>query len=73
MYQKILSLLKSSAIRGQVLGDNRFHMMIVDEQFEMLAMELTALAQNRPNSCDLAPNWVTEIDEDGDELVIAHV
>lgn len=73
MYQKILSLLSSSAIRGQVLSDNRFHMMIVDDQFETLARELTTLASYRPNSCDLMFQKMTEIDEDGDELVIAHV
>lgn len=72
MYDRILSLLKSSAIRGQVLGDNRFHMLIVDDQFEMLARELTTLASNRPNSCDLMFQKMTEIDEDSD-LAVAHV
>jgi hypothetical protein len=43
MKSQIISLLRSSAIRGQVLGDNRFHMLIVDEQFESIATALATL------------------------------
>jgi len=46
MKSQIISLLRSSAIRGQVLGDNRFHMLIVDEQFESITTTLAPLCLN---------------------------
>lgn len=40
MKELILSVLKKSANRTQVLGDNRLHDLIVDDDFETVAEEL---------------------------------
>lgn len=40
MKETILEALKKAAIRTQVLGDNRMHELIVDDDFEKLAEKL---------------------------------
>lgn len=67
MYEKILSLLSSSAIRGQVLGDNRFHMLIVYEQLAELAEAISQLLP--PTPCPPVENP----DVDSDDFQCAHV
>lgn len=40
MKEKIITILKKNAIRTQVLGDNRLHSLICDDDFEAVAKDL---------------------------------
>ena len=40
MKDKIITILKKNAIRTQVLGDNRLHSLISDDEFETVAKDL---------------------------------
>lgn len=73
MYDKILSLLKSSAIRGQFLSDNRFHMLIVDDQFEQLASDIIATLATFIPSPREKVIYDCIFSEGSDEPIIAHV
>jgi len=47
MKQKIIEVLKKSAIRTQFLGDNRLHSLIVDDDFEKLSDVLNGLLKEK--------------------------
>ena len=59
MKEVILAVLKKAANRTQVLGDNRMHDLIVDDDFEALAEELSKLYFDRGNQLSFA-EWLVD-------------
>ena len=79
MYPKILSILRSNAIFGQILSDNRYHSLIRDDQMEAVAAEILVAVCNAPLEGDEKSlyGWTVlkgeNVDIDEDDLMVAHV